>query len=388
MRDDDSERGPVFPREGEQTAAAPGDTDGPGIASDPARVLRESRAETGHVADWAAREAVARATPEDWCEAWNAGRRPGGSRGIETRADALFVLRDTGVIKADDSEEWDIDRKGTDEMVGLARIAVQARAQVLEVAKEERVAAAGSLARENFRIAVDNTRTDSELHDQHRADRQTIAAGAALSEIQHGLSKIAGNIARTSDPTAKTLLQSAYADLTGALADLTGDPELSARYGQDARQIRVGAQDLAVHGERFRERFREMTDHLRQEAARVGIDLQEVGARLSLGRAVTAGQVRDWDDSDFNCVLGKAGKTLDSATPEDLDTASGTLERFNRKVLDTYDKVVATVREEVQAQIRRSVGRDDPQATSLAEARKMRGAGHARAPRHDGGISL
>lgn len=380
MRDDDSKGG--------SAVAAPGGTDDRGIGSDPARILRESRAGNGHVADRAARDAVARATPEDWRHAWNAGRTPGGSRGIETRADALFVLRDTGVIKDDDSEEWDRDRKGTDEMVGLARIASHARAQVLEAANEEHSAAAGSLARETFRIAVDNTRTDSELHDRHRADRQTIAAGAALSEIQHGLSKIAGNIARTSDPTAKTLLQSAYADLTGALADLTGDPELSARYGQGARQIRVGAQDLAVHGERFRERFGEMTDHLRQEAARVGIDLQEVGARLSLGRAVTAGQVRDWDDSDFSSVLGKAGKTLDSASPEDLDKASGTLERFNQKVLDTYAEVVATVREEVQAQIRRSVGRDDRQATSLAEARKMRGAGHARAQRHDEGISL
>lgn len=377
MRDDDPERGPA--------AAAPGDNNGLGIASDPA--LWESGAETRRVADRAARDAVERATPEDWQNAWNAGRNPGGSRGIETRADAHFILRETGTINDGNSEDWDVDRRGTDELVGLARIAAQARAQVLNVTEEERAAAVEHVAMNDLRLAVDTVRTDADLQDAYRAGKQTDAARGALAEIRQGLAEIDRNVAQISDPTARTLLEAARADLAGAFADLTGDRQVSERYGQVSRRVQIGAKDLAPHGARFRARFSEVTAHLKGEAARIGVDLRDVGARLSLGRVVTAGQVQDWDDRDLVGVLGKAGVTRDGATREDLDRAATTLERFNQSVLETYTLVVTAVREEVAREIGRGVGND---GKSVADGTAAKSGRTERSHSHTGadGVAL
>ncbi|MEO1495031.1 MAG: hypothetical protein AAFV19_23040 [Pseudomonadota bacterium] len=208
-------------------------------------------------------------------------------------------------------------------------------------------------------------------------------AGAALREITNELARIDRNIAKVSDPVAKTFLQTARSDLAGALADLTGDRETSARYGQGARQIPVGAQDLRAHGAMVRARFENAAQHLRDKAGRIGLALEDVSARLSLGRPVTAGQVRDWEASDYASVLGKAGKTLETATPADLDAAKIRIDAVTQKVLATYDAVVLSVRQE----IRRALDREASAIPSISPRERGR-AGRTATQCRDDGISL
>lgn len=283
----------------------------------------------------------------------------------------------------EDSDQQDSDRQDPDHQDQDRHDRPSAgRRDITRGAGEDRGGTTESGAAGTLRIAVDNAGAEAGQTGRDLSEQQSGVVDAAVREIRDGLAKIEGTIARISDPTAKTLMQVARADLVGTLADLTDDPETSVRYGRTAQQIPIGAQDLRVHGARVRERFEAASRHLRDEARRIGLDLAVIGARLSLGRPISAGQVRDWETSDLARTLGQAGKTRETASQGELDRAKTVIARFNDKILETYGDVVAALRQKVRRELGREAEHGAGRDRSIERARAGQIA------RHDRGISL
>ena len=216
-----------------------------------------------------------------------------------------------------------------------------------------------------------------------------------LADIRRDLAQIDEVIAKVAHPAARVQLELGRAQLMGSVADLTGDRQASQNYGAKAPQVPIGAQDLAEHGDRIRARFADTTRTIGEDASRIGLDLKEIGARLSLGRAVPQGLVKHWEELDLLSVLSRSGKTLEMASTRDLDRAEKTVEGVQSKILEVFQQVVRDVRHEVRHEIDRVRGTErtgfDASGADRAPDQAQRGRGGRapeRAASRGDGISL
>lgn len=123
------------------------------------------------------------------------------------------------------------------------------------------------------------------------------------------------------DPAERAAFEAKAAPIIADLSQMVPDPELRARFGKQLEEPYppgAGSEVLIVALQSGND------DGLRdvlERAEEVGMDSEELVARIAAGGTRNYGMAQDWVERDMNAVLAKDGLSVETASDDQLDAA-------------------------------------------------------------------
>ncbi|MCF6328726.1 MAG: relaxase/mobilization nuclease domain-containing protein [Henriciella sp.] len=123
------------------------------------------------------------------------------------------------------------------------------------------------------------------------------------------------------DPSARAAFEIKAAPVIADLSQMVPDPDLRARFGKQlAEPYPPGAGSSALV-EALQSGEDEGLNDVLKGAEEVGVDRDDLVARITAGGTRNYGMAQDWGEQDMNAVLAKDGLTVDTAGKDALDGA-------------------------------------------------------------------
>ena len=136
------------------------------------------------------------------------------------------------------------------------------------------------------------------------------------------------------DATERPGFETKAAGVVRDLSQMVPDPDLRARFGRDLTDpYPPGAADARLSAA-FSSGKDPILEALKADAARAGLDPQEMVARIEAGGTTNYGLAQDWVDRDMAAVLAKDGIDLAQASDDQQDRALETVDRFMDRLLE------------------------------------------------------
>ncbi len=136
------------------------------------------------------------------------------------------------------------------------------------------------------------------------------------------------------DATERPGFETKAAGVVRDLSQMVPDPDLRARFGRDLTEsYPPGAGDGRLSAA-FSSGKDPVLEALKVDAARAGLDPQEMAARIEAGGTTNYGLAQDWVDRDMAAVLAKDGIDLAQASDDQQDRALETVDRFMDRLLE------------------------------------------------------
>ncbi len=123
------------------------------------------------------------------------------------------------------------------------------------------------------------------------------------------------------DPTERAAFEAKAAPIIADLSQMVPDPELRARFGKQLEEPYPPGSGSEVLIAALQSGNDEGLRDVLERAEELGMDSEELVARISAGGTRNYGMAQDWVERDMNAVLSRDGLSVETATDDQLDAA-------------------------------------------------------------------
>ncbi|HJO52719.1 relaxase/mobilization nuclease domain-containing protein [Phaeobacter gallaeciensis] len=123
------------------------------------------------------------------------------------------------------------------------------------------------------------------------------------------------------DPAERAAFEAKAAPIIADLSQMVPDPELRARFGKQLEEPYPPGAGSEVLIAALQSGNDEGLRYVLERAEEVGMDSEELVARITAGGTRNYGMAQDWVERDMNAVLAKDGLSVETASDDQLDAA-------------------------------------------------------------------
>ena len=123
------------------------------------------------------------------------------------------------------------------------------------------------------------------------------------------------------DPTERAAFEAKAAPIIADLSQMVPDPDLRARFGKQLEEPYPPGAGSEVLMAALQSGKNEGLRDVLERAEEVGMDSEELVARIAAGGTRNYGMAQDWVERDMNAVLAKDGLSVETANDDQLDAA-------------------------------------------------------------------
>ena len=120
------------------------------------------------------------------------------------------------------------------------------------------------------------------------------------------------------DPAERAAFEAKAAPIIADLSQMVPDPELRARFGKQLEEPYPPGAGSEVLIAALRSGNDEGLRDVLERAEEVGMDSEELAARIAAGGTRNYGMAQDWVERDMNAVLAKDGLSVETANDDQL----------------------------------------------------------------------